>query len=249
MSHSTASVSTFRDIDIFLHQLTQICRDELVSVILHAPTANQPFTWASGAHNLVIVLQDARLELLQELRPLLQRWWRSHRLSVQCLGYWELQDAAPALGLPLIRMRTAYRCLWGEDVLQEIVIPWEHLRLQIEQHTREVLLWFRQTYLRDSSDTHSFQAFLYQASQKIQVLVADAKLLYPSTYAPSYEDINRLNALYHLSPECLWTLHNLSQATPEAMETLAIALEDELAALAGRLNHLPTPSDEGRLVA
>jgi hypothetical protein len=244
MSSYTVSASTFRDTDIFLHELRQICREELVAVILHVPIAHQPFTWASGAHNLLIVLQDARLELLQELRPLLQRWWRSHRLSVQCLGYWELLDAGSALALPLARMRQAYSCLWGEDLLQDVNIPWEHLRLAIEQQAREVLLWFRQTYVRDSLHLASFRAFLAQAVHKLELLAKDNQLLGINTQTP--DDL--LASTFHLPPSFLATLNHLDKASEAALTCLATTLEDELTALAGRLNHLSAPCDEALVV-
>lgn len=244
MSPYIASASTFRDTDIFLHELRHICREELVAVIAHRPTAHQPSTWANGARNLLIVLQDARLELLQELRPLLQRWWRSHRLSPQCLGYWELLDAGSALALPLARTRQAYTCLWGEDLLQDVNIPWEHLRLAIEQQAREVLLWFRQTYLRDSLHLASFRAFLAQALHKLELLAQDAQLLglNPQTTG------DLLISTYHLAPACLNILHDLDNSSEAALTFLATTLEDELTALAGRLNHLSAPHEEERVV-
>ena len=171
----------------FTHQMVGLYGDELNSVILYGSAAGLHFIPGISDLNLLIILREITPE---RLRHAADRWKRFRKEGLEPLFLTPTQLSALADFYPieLLEMKEQHRVLHGEDLLQQVSISPERLRLQLMAELIGKTLRLRALYLEVGQDTRRLEEALRSAISPYRVLMrmllrlSDGGLSPPSEY-------------------------------------------------------------------
>jgi hypothetical protein len=148
----------------FCHQLENVLGDGLVSLVLYGGLAkNDPYDPRTSDVNVMVVLKEVTVEILDVLAPLVQKGRRAFRLSPMVLTENDLRTSTDVFPIKFLDMQKHHRVLWGQDVLAELPVAREHLRLRCEQEIKNLMLRLRQFYLQRAHLPEAIEGTLNRA--------------------------------------------------------------------------------------
>ena len=131
----------------FVEKARAAASANLQSVILYGSAAGGDYHAEFSDVNLFCVLRDSSYAKMQAL-SLVTKWWDKQKQPPPLfMTYAELQRSTDVFTIELIDMKQHHRVLWGEDVLQQLEIPTDLHRVQVEYELREKLILLRQHML------------------------------------------------------------------------------------------------------
>ena len=129
---------------LFHEELTAIFGDHVESVILFGSAAGPDYLAGLSDHNFLVVLDEEAIGQLDKVRPLVGGW-RKRRIAPPLFmtpGY--IRASLDSFPMEFLNMRFSYRVILGKDVLADLEIAHEDLRLQAEREVKGYLLKLRQ---------------------------------------------------------------------------------------------------------
>jgi hypothetical protein len=144
-------------------QLEQFCADlgsalgdGLVSVAVYGSIAKSGAA-ASDNHpvRVLLVLQDASTQHLSKISGLIQRAIKSFHAAPFVVSLHDLQTSTDIFPIKFLDMQTHHFLLSGRDVLSELEISTQHLRLRCEQELCNLMLRLRNVFLRNAGNEAS----------------------------------------------------------------------------------------------
>ena len=133
---------------------------DLVSIILYGSGAKGEYIPKKSDINFLITLTDAGIEHLEKALDLIPKWQRRAIAVPLMLTRSYIASALDVYPIEFLDMKTHYRLVFGDDVLTELQIDKDHLRLQIERELRGKLLSLRQGFLNTGNDRDHLRAML-----------------------------------------------------------------------------------------
>ncbi|MEZ4527846.1 MAG: hypothetical protein R2941_18175 [Desulfobacterales bacterium] len=126
--------------------LRQILGENLISLTLYGSAVRKDYRPGKSNVNLLVVVDHIDLPVL---RSVLDAVFRGRRFGIVpfFLTQEDLQRSADVFPVKFISMRENYQVLAGGDVLADLNIAREHLRLRCEQEIKNILLRLRRHYL------------------------------------------------------------------------------------------------------
>jgi len=121
--------------------------DDLVSIILYGSAARGEYVYKRSDINFLIVLSDKGIQRLRSAFSLIPKWNKKKVTTPLILTQQYIQSALDSYSIEFLAMKQHYQLVYGEDVLSELEIKPEHLRLQCERELRGKLLYLREGYL------------------------------------------------------------------------------------------------------
>ena len=131
----------------FCSQLQEALGEQLVSVILYGGLAKGEYAASSGDVNLMVVVNEVTVEALDKAISPVQQGMRDFGLAVMLLSEDNLRRSTDVFPIKFLDMQQHHRVVWGKDVLADLLIAKDHLRLRCEQEIKNLLLRLRQFYL------------------------------------------------------------------------------------------------------
>jgi uncharacterized membrane protein YecN with MAPEG domain len=131
----------------FLSRMRQTAGENLQSLILYGSAADGDFHPEFSNVNLLCVLRETSFAALNELAPVVKWWTRQKHHVPLLLTREELERSADVFSIELLDMRQQHRVLYGEDVLQGLMIPMRLHRAQLEYELREKTILLRERML------------------------------------------------------------------------------------------------------
>lgn len=147
-------------IDEFVARSRQVAEPNLQSIILYGSAASGTFDSEFSNINLLCVLKDPRFPSLQKLAPVMEWWHRKKQVAPLIMSREELARSTDIFSIELMDMKSNYRILFGEDVLQPLSIRMDLHRVQVEYELREKLLLLRQSVLVSARDKNKIWELL-----------------------------------------------------------------------------------------
>jgi predicted nucleotidyltransferase len=133
--------------DQFVAKAREAAKDNLLSVILYGSAAGEDFHPEYSDLNLFCILRDAGFAPLQALAPVVKWWDRQRQPPPLFMTREEVERSADVFSIELLDMQQHHRVLFGEDILNELVIPATLRRVQVEYELREKLALLRRHLL------------------------------------------------------------------------------------------------------
>lgn len=133
---------------------------DLISIILYGSGAKGEYVPKKSDINFLITLSEDGIEHLEKALDLILKW-RRRAVAVSLLvtkSY--MASALDVYPIEFLDMKTHHRLLFGEDVLTDLLIDKNHLRLQVERELRGKLLALRQGFLSTGHDRDSLRNML-----------------------------------------------------------------------------------------
>jgi hypothetical protein len=155
--------------------LEQFCADvaagageNLLSVAVYGSVVKSG-KWVAGETPVpvLVVMQDASIQFLNPVSSVIRRAIKSFHAAPFVVSLHDLQTSTDIFPIKFLDMQTHHLLLSGRDVLSDLDISTQHLRLRCEQELCNLLLRLRQVFLRKSDDnaalnqaaTHAIEPF------------------------------------------------------------------------------------------
>ncbi len=137
--------------------------DDLVAIILYGSGARGEYVPKKSDINLLIVLSDNGIERLGDATDAVAKW-RKRNVRVPLVmtrGY--IESSLDAFPLEFFNIKSAYQVIHGEDILEDVVIQKEDLRLQCERELKAKLLLLRESFLEANNKSHLLRELVAQS--------------------------------------------------------------------------------------
>lgn len=127
--------------------------NDLLSVAVYGPVAKgAPVTVGTTPVPLLVVLDNASVEYLSKIAGIVQRAVASFHAAPFVVSLHDLQTSTDIFPIKFLDMQTHHFLLAGRDVLSELDISTQHLRLRCEQELCNLMLRLRNVFLRNSGN-------------------------------------------------------------------------------------------------
>ena len=130
------------------NQLHEALGDQLISVILYGGLVKGEYSPRTSDVNVLLVLKEVTVEELDKAAAPVQWGMREIGLAVMVVTEIGLHGSTDVFPIKFLDMQQHHHVLWGKDVLANLSIAKDHLRLRCEQEIRNLLLRLRQLYLQ-----------------------------------------------------------------------------------------------------
>jgi len=147
----------------FVKRVRAAAGDNLESVILYGSAASGNFDPEFSDINVFCVLRDTSFSHLVTLRPVATWWHGQKQPAPLIMTRAELVSTADVFTIELLDMKCHHRVLFGADVLQELEIPMNLHRVQVEYELREKLILLRQRTLLARKEEQLWELLLRSA--------------------------------------------------------------------------------------
>jgi hypothetical protein len=121
--------------------------NDLVAVIVYGSAAGAEFNQKSSDINLLIVLKDMALATLEKSQALQDAWIKKRFNRPLFIDRNYIAGSLDSFPIEFFNMRHSYVVAYGEDVLAQLVIKPEDLRLQIERELKGKWLHLQREWL------------------------------------------------------------------------------------------------------
>ena len=173
----------------FTEEVRQLLADDLVAVALYGSGAGANFVPGASDLNVVIVLKEARFEVLQKLQPRTAAWHKLGFALPLLLDREFLQRGRDVFPMEFHDIKEQHRLLWGEEVFRELEINPRHLRFQAEHEARSKLLRLRALYLECAGDQQRLRALMLDSLKTFLILMRNLIRLRGKEGLLTYADV------------------------------------------------------------
>jgi hypothetical protein len=176
-----------------LNQLTQELRhllgEDLVAIVLYGSAVGRNFVPETSDLNIVIVVKEARFEVLQMLQPHIATWHTRGFALPLLLDQEFLQQACDVFPMEFYDIKEQHRLLWGQDVFHDLEIDSRHLRFQAEHEARSKLLRLRALYLECAEDQTRLRTLTLDSVKTFLILMRNLIRLQGQAGLLTYTDV------------------------------------------------------------
>ena len=137
----------------FAADLNEAVGKDLLSVAVYGPPAKgDPVNVGTTPVPVVVVLEDASVDSLSKIADTVQRAVESFHATPFVISLHDLQTSTDIFPIKFLDMQTSHLLLTGRDVLSELDISTQHLRLRCEQELCNLMLRLRNVFLRNAGN-------------------------------------------------------------------------------------------------
>ncbi len=166
-----------RKISDFVSRLRAAAGANLESVILFGSVVAGDFHPEVSNVNLFCVIRDSSFAALQALAPAV-KWWAAQKQPPPLfMTRDEIARSTDVFTIEFMDMQQHHRVVFGEDVLQNLSIPVNLHRLQVEYELREKLALLRQHLLLAAGDDSRLWELLVRSVSSFATLFRHALIV------------------------------------------------------------------------
>jgi predicted nucleotidyltransferase len=120
---------------------------DLVSVILYGSGARGEYIPKKSDINFLIVLSEEGMNRLARAFKLVARWHKRMVATPLFMSRSHLVSSLDSFPIEILNLKACYQLVYGEDVLKDLSITREHIRLQCERELKGKLIQLRKGFL------------------------------------------------------------------------------------------------------
>jgi hypothetical protein len=166
-----------KTINDFVSRLRSAAGANLESVILFGSAIAGDFHPEHSNVNLFCVIRDSSFGALQALAPAV-KWWDAQKQPPPLfMTRSEIERSTDVFTIELIDMQQHHRVLFGADVVQDLAIPSNLHRIQVEYELREKLSLLRQHLLLASGNDSRLWELLLRSVSSFATLFRHALIV------------------------------------------------------------------------
>ena len=159
----TLPAGVLEDFTSFCQQVESALGEQLISFVAFGNVARgDSIDPKLPMLHVMIVLKEIRLEDLDEMAKPVRKSRENCGLTVMLLTEDELLSSADVFPVKFLEMKRHHVLLAGRDLLSDLDIPKEHLRLRCEQQLKNLSLKLRTFYLFGSAQPKEMRKILEQ---------------------------------------------------------------------------------------
>ena len=200
-----------------VEQLNQAIPGKLFSAILYGSAAAGDFVPQTSDYNVLLVVDGLGAAELDALSKPVAQWSKGGHRPPLLFTRGQLRASASVFPIELLDMRQSHRRLFGEDVLADMTIGREHLRLQLERELTEKLLTLREGYLLTKGRSKQVVRLLASSVTGVLVLFRAAlRLFQDEVPAGKAESLRLLAKHIPFDPQPLLAAHDFKHGPRKA---------------------------------
>jgi hypothetical protein len=134
-------------------RLVKASGTNLLSIILYGSAATQDFHPKHSDLNVLCILRELGSAELGKLHSASAWWAKKGHPAPLFLTLNELHQSADIFAIELLDIKAARRILYGEDVVEPLVVPLDLHRMHVEGELRNNTLRLRQHYVMHAADS------------------------------------------------------------------------------------------------
>jgi hypothetical protein len=128
-------------------RLKSAAGENLKAVVLYGSAATEEFQGQHSDLNILCIVERAALADLEHLHAVTEWWMRQNNPIPVVMTFDELVRSADVFAIELLDMKRHHRMLFGADFLEQMEVPLQLHRLQVERELRSNWLRLRRTIL------------------------------------------------------------------------------------------------------
>jgi hypothetical protein len=205
---------------------------QLRCVVLYGSAAAGDFVPGASNYNLLILLEPLTAAELDAIAPSMIPWRRAGHPVPLVFTPAEFSASVDAFPIELLDIQQSRRILWGPDLLAEMRVHPEHLRLQVERELTGKLLSLRGKYLLTEGKRGSAHELMLRSLSTFLVLFRAALRLYQDDVpAKKLDALHALRKHVVFDVEPFERLFNTKQDPAEARGVPTVSFDSYLKAI------------------
>ena len=216
--------------------------DDLVSIILYGSGAKGGYVPKKSDINFLVVLSEKGIENFDRALDTIHKWGKRGVAVPLFLTKSYIASSLDTFPIEFLNMKTFHKLVYGEDVLGDLEINKEHLRLQIERELRGKLIYLREGFLDTGREKERLREMLL-ASIPTFMAIFGALLYLKEEEAPvSKEELFEKTAeMFDLQSSIFTQLINLKNGKWKGSK---VELQEIAKAYIGQINKLVEVVDQ-----
>jgi len=141
--------------------------DDLVSVIMYGSAVTHEYRPGVSDINIAIVLKDNSITQIAKSMTLQKKWVKNKVSTPFFMTEEYIHNSCDTYPIEYLDMRSNYRVLYGEDVLEHIEINREHIRLQCERELRGAAIHLRRSFVQCAGNNRMLSDLLNASIRRL----------------------------------------------------------------------------------
>ena len=176
-------------VESFVSDYRGVFGGELVSVIMYGSAVTHEYKPGVSDINIAIVLKDNSIAHIAKSMALQKKWAKSKVSTPFFMTEEYIHNSCDTYPIEYLDMRSNYRVLYGEDVLEHIEIKREHIRLQCERELRGAAIHLRRSFMQCAGNNKMLSDLLNASIRRLIPVLKALLKLKGSTIPKSKSDI------------------------------------------------------------
>lgn len=151
------------DIKSFTSNLEKDLGDSLVSVVLYGGLVKNQMIRETDRVKIMVVIKSVNISSLNKVGDALSSTKRAKQIQLLTLTPGDLSSSTDVFPIKFLDMQQDYEILHGDDLVKDLEVGRDHLRIRCEQEIKNLMLKLRSMYLRSRKDSKVLQKVLLKA--------------------------------------------------------------------------------------
>jgi hypothetical protein len=151
------------DINLFTSNLEKDLGDSLVSVVLYGGLVKNQMIRETDRVKIMVVVKSVKISSLNKVGDALSSTERAKQIQLLTLTPADLSSSTDVFPIKFLDMQQDYEILHGDDLVKDLEVGRDHLRIRCEQEIKNLMLKLRSMYLRSRKDSKVLQKVLLKA--------------------------------------------------------------------------------------
>ena len=146
----------------FLDEMLASHQENVHSIHVTGTAVTDDFNDSFSDVNSIIVLKQMDVKFLESLAPLGKKHGKNRVAAPLIMTPHYIQNSLDVFPVEFLNFKLVHATVFGEDILREMEIGRNDLRLQCEREIKTKLIWLRQGYLSSRGDRKALaEGFLH----------------------------------------------------------------------------------------
>jgi len=137
---------------------------DLLSIMLYGSGARGEYIPKKSDINFLILLSENSIASLSKAFKVVARWHKSRVNTPLFLTKNYILSSLDVFPIEFLNLKAHYKVIYGEDVLQGLVIEKKFLRLQCERELKGKLLQLREQFLETSGSKREIESLIVRSA-------------------------------------------------------------------------------------
>jgi predicted nucleotidyltransferase len=132
---------------LFAQDYHTVFGDQLISVILYGSAVTDEYIPKKSDLNFLIVLSEEGIEQLHVVYDLVAKWRKKRVGTPLFLTKAYIDSSLDTFPIEFLNIKRNYKVIFGEDILEQLSLEKEFIRMQCERELKGKLLLLRERYV------------------------------------------------------------------------------------------------------
>ena len=205
--------------DELVEKLKEVLGSRVKSVILYGSAAAGDHLGQGSDYNILVALERLGLDELNALVPISDRWVKAGNPPPLLFTRDRFIQSADVFPIEILDIRESHQVLLGEDLISELDVSKENLRLQLEHELKGKLIQLRAGFLVTKRDAGRIVSLMVDSLSSFLVLARAAlRLIQDQVPAQKMEALKLLARHFQFETTAFETVQQIKEGVLKARD-------------------------------